>query len=187
MIEYGISPNLKAFETLIGGYAETKKPWKAEEIFQLMEGFNIRPQRSTFLLVAEAWRAVGLTKEANRVMGTFKKQTTAHPMETQHEAPLESLEKIYQKEADHSSSFSRLQIPNIVVSDQKGLTGPTKSRMVLREAEFPSSESLRSTTKAMNLTCRFGERAPMVSQRHFHAQLCVSGPFAPLCTVLSLN
>lgn len=185
MIESGISPNLKTFETIIGGYAEAKKPWKAEEMFQLMEGFNVQPEKRTFLLVAEAWRAIRLTKEANRIMGTFRKKNTVHPAETQHEVPPESLEKFYQKEAVNSS-FSRLQIPNVVLSDQKRSAAPTKrSRMVLREAES-SSEGL-CPTKAMNLTCRFGERAPILSRRNFQGQLCVSGQFPPLCTVLLLS
>lgn len=186
MIESGISPNLKTFETIIGGYAENKKPWKAEEVLQLMEGFNVRPERSSFQLVAEAWRAIGLTKEANRITGTLRKKTTAHdPSDTQHEAAVESLEKFYQKEAANSS-FTRLQIPNVVVSDQKGSAAPTKrSRMVLREAE-PSSEG-PCPAKALTLTCKFVERAPTVSRRRFQWQPGVYGQFAPLCTVPLLN
>ncbi|KAL8499236.1 hypothetical protein ACS0TY_022278 [Phlomoides rotata] len=171
MIESGISPNLKTFETIIGGYAEAKKPWKAEETLQLMEGFGVHPQKSTLVLVAEAWRAAGLTEEANRVMESFRKKNTARFLtETQ---PLESFEKFNQKE------------DNVVLSDQK--KGSTKrSRMVLREAESSLSSS-ECPTKSMNLACRFGERAPMIGWRHFHRQLCVSGPFTQSCTILLLN
>ncbi|KAL2454493.1 Pentatricopeptide repeat-containing protein [Abeliophyllum distichum] len=186
MCEYGISPNLKTFETLIWGYAEAKKPWKAEETIQLMKQFNVRPEKSTFLLVAEAWRTTGLTKEANRMMITFRKQNTVRPQEMQHEMPVESLEKIYQKEAENVS-YSRLQIPNVIVSDQKGSPAPMKrSRMVLREAEF-TSESLCVAPKTMNLTNRLRERAPIVCQRQFQGQLFMSSQIAPLCTVLFLN
>lgn len=154
------SPNLKTFETLISGFAEAKKPCKAEEMVQLMEEFNVRPEKSTFLLVSEAWRSVGLTKEANRIMGTFRKIQLEM-------IPVESLEKIYKKEAVNFS-FSRLQIPNVVVRDQKGSVAPTK-------------------TKAVNLGSRFGERVSVFSRKQYQGQLYVSAQFLPLCTVLLLN
>ncbi|KAK6129698.1 hypothetical protein DH2020_036564 [Rehmannia glutinosa] len=129
---FGVRPNLVVFNSLIKGFLG--RPWKAEEMLELMEKFNVRPEKSTFTLIAEAWRDIGLTKEANRIMGSFRKQTTVQPIEKPHEnTPLESFEKFYQKEA-----FSRLQIPNVVLSDhQKGSAALTKrSRTVLREAEF---------------------------------------------------
>lgn len=164
MVESGISPNLKTFETLIGGYAENKKPWKAEEVLHLMLGFNIRPERSTIQMVAEAWRAVGLTKEATRVaaiLTTKKKKTkTMAPHPHEESCPnQESLEKLYQKETGNSS-ITRLQIPSVVLSDQKG------------------------PTKALNLSCGYGEHGPVVRRRRFRGELCVS---APVCTRLLLN
>ncbi|KAJ6745564.1 hypothetical protein OIU74_028279 [Salix koriyanagi] len=63
--EHGITPNLKTFETLIWGFAEAKQPWKAEEILQIMTEFEVQREKSTMLLVTEAWRATGMTKEAS--------------------------------------------------------------------------------------------------------------------------
>ncbi|KAJ6697963.1 PPR CONTAINING PLANT-LIKE PROTEIN [Salix purpurea] len=55
--EHGITPNLKTFETLIWGFAKAKQPWKAEETLQIMTEFEVRREKSTMLLVLEAWRA----------------------------------------------------------------------------------------------------------------------------------
>lgn len=155
MKEYGISPNLKTFETLIEGYAEAKKPWKAEEILQVMERFNVEPKQSTFLLISEAWRAIGLTEEASRIMGTSSKKHAVQADETPHE----SLERLHQKEEVNSYSFSRLRIPNAVLSDQKG------------------------STKRSRVVFRLGERGPVISWRGFQGQIWKCGQVAPFCTV----
>lgn len=161
MIESRISPNLKTFETLIGGYAENKKPWKAQEVLHLMMGYHIRPERSTLQMVAEAWRAIGLTKEAKRVTSalTKKKKTATPHAQEESGSSQESLEKFYQKETGNSS-ITRLQIPSVVLSDQKG------------------------SAKALNLSCGFGEPGPMLRRRRFRGELCV---YAPVCTRLLLN
>ncbi|KAK6912708.1 Pentatricopeptide repeat [Dillenia turbinata] len=57
MCENGVSPNLKTFETLIWGYGMAKQPWKAEEM--LKSWWN-------------AWRAIGLFEEENRVLCAVK-------------------------------------------------------------------------------------------------------------------
>ncbi|KAF2304491.1 hypothetical protein GH714_032073 [Hevea brasiliensis] len=99
MCEYGISPNLKTFETLIWGFSEAKQPWKAEEILQIMPAFKVEPERSTMLLVAEAWRAIGLTKEANRMLSTIKrKEMTSNKDTAEEDIPVDSLEKVYEKQ-----------------------------------------------------------------------------------------
>lgn len=67
MGKMGISPNLKTFETLIWGYGEARQPWKAEELLQVMEGKKIVPQKNTIELVADAWRAIGVTNETQRI------------------------------------------------------------------------------------------------------------------------
>jgi pentatricopeptide repeat domain-containing protein 1 len=48
------------------GFAEAKQPWKAEEILQVTTEFEVQPEKSTMLLVTEAWRAAGMTEEASR-------------------------------------------------------------------------------------------------------------------------
>merc|ERR1712183_1096651 len=103
MCEYKVSPNLKTFETLIWGYGEAKQPWKAEEMLQIMKEFGIQPEKSTILLVAEAWRATGLTKEANRILGTMKGKGMTHLIPTEEEMQEESLEKIYQRQPTGAS------------------------------------------------------------------------------------
>ncbi|KAA8525296.1 hypothetical protein F0562_007151 [Nyssa sinensis] len=187
MCECGISPNLKTFETLIWGYGEAKQPWKAEEMLQLMEGFKVQPQKTTIMLIAEAWCATGLTKEVNRIKNTLKYQDRIYQRDTKDEIPVESLENLYQKQALSSSYSNLLQIPSVVASDQKGSAVTSKrSRMVLREAEF-SSESLWTTTKSMYLSCRFGARMPIICQKQFRGQLCMHGQLAHSCTVVFLN
>ncbi|KAJ6406351.1 hypothetical protein OIU84_009967 [Salix udensis] len=68
--EHGITPNLKTFETLIWGFAKAKQPWKAEETLQIMTEFEVQREKSTMLLVTEAWRATGMTKEASGTLVT---------------------------------------------------------------------------------------------------------------------
>lgn len=106
MCEYKILPNLKTFETLIWGFGEAKQPWRAEEMLQLMEEFNVRPGKSTMLLIAEAWRGVGLMNEANRIFSSGKLKEMSH----------QRLEKISEKQSN-----------GVVISDQNG---SKRSRMV---------------------------------------------------------
>lgn len=80
--EHGITPNLKTFETLIWGFAEAKQPWKAEETLQIMTEFEVQREKSTMLLVTEAWRATGMTKEASGTLGTINKMEMSCQKET---------------------------------------------------------------------------------------------------------
>lgn len=187
MCKCGIAPNLRTFETLISGYAEAKKPWKAEGMLKLMEEFDVLPQKTTFLLIAEAWRAIGLSDEATRIMGYAEKQSTIYQPDTENETAVESLEKIYQKDAVNNSCPRLLQIPSEVINDQKSLAAATrKGRVVSREAEL-SSDSLCTSTRSMYLACRFGPRSPIVCLRQYHRQLCISGQLPHSCTVGFLN
>ncbi|KAK4490933.1 hypothetical protein RD792_001653 [Penstemon davidsonii] len=151
MIGFGISPNLKTFETLMGGYIESKKPREAEEMLQVMKRFNVRPEKSSFQLVAEGWRVIGFTKEANRVMNMYRKQREE---EKEQEMPLE--ESLDQKEGTSLSS-TKLHIPNnnVVINDQKGSS---------------SSAHAKRSRKAVNLTCKFGKRAPMIGWKQIQGQ-----------------
>lgn len=178
MCESGTPPNLKTFETLIWGYAETKQPWKAEEVLDLMEGFKVQPEKSTFKLVAEAWHATGLAGEANRLWGTVKNDDTKDEMPV-----VESLEKIYQNQDANTSCSDMSRIPSLV-NDQKGSAASSKrSRMVLKEAEH-SSDSLWSCTKSMYVTCKFGAKSPIVCKKQSQrGQLFMCGQLANSCTV----
>ncbi|XP_020596184.1 pentatricopeptide repeat-containing protein At5g25630-like [Phalaenopsis equestris] len=71
MHEHGVSPNIKTFETLIWGYGEAKQPWKAEEILQMMRDAGVVAGINSIVLVAEAWKAVGLQNEASRILKSF--------------------------------------------------------------------------------------------------------------------
>lgn len=70
MRDAGVRPNLRTFETLIWGYSELKQPWKAEEVLQIMQDAGVRPKQTTYCLVADAWKAVGLVENANRALGS---------------------------------------------------------------------------------------------------------------------
>lgn len=185
MCEFGISPNLKTFETLIWGYAEAKQPWRAEELLQVMKVFKVQPEKSTVLLVADAWRTIGLTREANRILGVMKRKEKTHQTETE-ESPLESLEKSYQKK----SYSTLLQIPTIVTSDQKGSVPMTKNRrMVLKDGDFSMESSFFATKSVYQLphSCKFGERSPIICRKQCEGKLGIYGQFAQSCTVVFLN
>nr|AAO64862.1 At5g25630 [Arabidopsis thaliana]BAC41864.1 unknown protein [Arabidopsis thaliana] len=100
MCKFGVSPNIKTFETLMWGYLEVKQPWKAEEVLQMMRGCGVKPENSTFLLLAEAWRVAGLTDESNKAINALKCK----------DIEIAKLEKLYQKQSS-GSSFNLLQIP----------------------------------------------------------------------------
>ncbi|XWS26310.1 hypothetical protein CRYUN_Cryun26dG0021100 [Craigia yunnanensis] len=187
MCEYGISPNLKTFETLIWGYSEAKKPWKAEELLQVMEEFEVQPEKSTIFLIAEAWRATGLTKDANRILGIV--HSKEQKMETKKEIPIESLEKLYNKQTTTASHANLLQIPSVVTSDQKGSAlSLRKGRMVLRDADFPLDCSWFATKSMyLPLGCKFGARYPIVCRKQCQGQLGMYGQLTHSCTVVFLN
>ncbi|KAJ6330128.1 hypothetical protein OIU76_008871 [Salix suchowensis] len=101
--EHGITPNLKTFETLIWGFAEAKHPWKAEEILQIMTEFEVQREKSTMLLVTEAWRATGMTKEASGTLGTINKMEMSCQKEIWKNKY--RLEKAYRKAKQRVSSI----------------------------------------------------------------------------------
>lgn len=70
MCKSGVYPNLRTFETLIWGYSEQKQPWKAEEVLQMMRETGVKPKQSTYCLIADAWKAVGLTENINNSNGS---------------------------------------------------------------------------------------------------------------------
>lgn len=189
MCEHGVSPNLKTFETLIWGYSEAKQPWRAEEILQIMKAFGVKPQKSTFLLLAEAWRATGLTKEAKRILSTIKSKERANEMEADEEIPIESLERLYHKEATSASYHNLLQIPSVVTSDQKGSAAALrKGRMLSRDTDSSLECSCFATTSMyLSHSCKYGARLPIICQKQSLGQLGIYGQLANSCTVVFLN
>ena len=87
MRDAGVRPNLRTFETLIWGYSEQKQPWKAEEVLQMMQEAGVRPKQSTYSLVADAWKAVGLVKNANRTLGSPEDRRRPTPNASDHDEP----------------------------------------------------------------------------------------------------
>lgn len=174
MCEYGISPNLRTFETLMSGYSEAKQPWKAEEILQIMAEFDVQPENSTVLVLAEAWRATGLTKEANRILSRAKSR------EKQRTYPIEAGEEISLEKLAYSSI---LQIPNAFTNDQKA-TGAAqrRGRMVSRYTEFLAAKS-----KCLSHTCKFGARSLIIWHKLSQGQFCTYAHFAASCTTVFLN
>lgn len=187
MCEYMVSPNLKTFETLIWGYGEAKLPWKAEEMLQTMEEFNVQAEKSTILLVAEAWRATGLTNEANRVLDIVKGEGITNQTGTEDEIQVASLDC---RKLPTSTSFSNLlQIPAVVTGDQKGLVPATKkSRMVVRDPDI-SLESSSLSPKSMYLshTRKFGGRSPIICRMQSQRQLGTYAQLPLSCTAVFLN
>ena len=190
MCQRGISPNLKTFETLIWGFAEARQPWKAEEILQIMTEFEVQPEKSTMLLVAEAWRATGMTKEANRLLGTRnRKEMTNRKEALEKEIPVGNLEKLYQKQTEGVLYSNILQIPSTVTSDMKGSPAPLrKGRMVLRDADFPVECSWLATgSMSLSHSCKFGLRLPIICRKQSQAQHGMYGQLAQSCTAVFLN
>lgn len=72
------------------------------------------------MLLAEAWRATGLTKEAKRILSKIRNKEMTNEMKAEEEIPVESLKRLYHKEATSASYPNLLQIPNVVSSDKKG-------------------------------------------------------------------
>lgn len=186
MCEFGISPNLKTFETLIWGYGEAKQPWRAEEMLQVMKAFKIEPEQSTIFLLADAWRAIGLTKEATRTLDAVKKKDNTHQTETE-EIRSQSVEKISQKKSTNASLSNPLQLPIKVTSGRKGSVSATKrNRMLFRDGDISSEGSLFGV-KSMHVPhpCKFGERLPIICRKQF--QGVNHNQFAHSCIVVFLN
>ncbi|XWS72032.1 hypothetical protein CRYUN_Cryun02cG0005800 [Craigia yunnanensis] len=136
MCEIGVSPNLTTYETLIWGYGEAKQPWKAEELLQVMEEKGISAEKSTMLLVADAWRAIGFLSEASRIVKNVDRGVASNNTD---EIPAESLEKVYKKQNLTAAYSNVLQIPGVAMPDQNG-SSATKAiiQMVLKKYDSSS-------------------------------------------------
>lgn len=183
MHEMGTSPNLKTYETLIWGYGEAKQPWKAEEILSTMEERGVVPEMSTMQLVADAWRAIGLFKEANRILNGSEEESELDQEFDSDKMPVQSLESIYKKQKLSASPSNLLQIPDVVVAHPERTTnGNIRSRMVVK-----LSDNMRNVTTSMffvRTRSSYGVQPLIVSSQQIQNQ--VVRPFLDCCRVVSI-
>lgn len=152
MSNIGISPNLKTFETLIWGYGEARQPWKAQELLQIMEDKGIVPQENTIELVAEAWRAIGVTIEANRIVDSVEEAKD---------------DKIPDSEfVDNVISKGNEDAPDI----------KSRSRIVVERSKF-IPQSFSSVSRKSHLianTCQFGVKAMKMNYKQVQINVQVA-------------
>ncbi|KAM2969626.1 hypothetical protein FF2_016700 [Malus domestica] len=210
MVKAGIKPDAHAYSILAKGYVRAQEVEKAEELFATMIKLGVRPNVVIFTTImsgwcssgsgrmenaikvfdkmyeSDAWRSIGLTKEANRMLGSAKSEEKTSQVEKEEE-PFESLEKTYQKKSASAFHPNLLQIPSAVTSDQKG-SATRKGRMVLRDGDFLLDVSSLAA-KFMNLShiCKFEERSPNICRQQFQGQLGVYGQIAQQCTVVFMH
>jgi len=176
MHDVGIPPNLKTYETLIWGYGEAKLPWKAEELLTTMEERGVAPETSTVQLVADAWRSIGLLKEANRILNDSEEE------ESELDKKFDS-DNIYTRQKFSASHSNMLQIPDVVVPHPERTTnGNIRSQRVVKV-----SDNMRHITTSMFLvrtTNSYGVQAHSVSKQQIQNQ--VVRPFLDYCRVVSI-
>ncbi|KAL9230325.1 hypothetical protein vseg_005691 [Gypsophila vaccaria] len=187
MSERAISPNLKTFETLIWGCGEAKQPWKAQEILQVMVECGVQPENSTFVLIAEAWEASGVTKEMSRALVSAQNTVLNYQRRDSNGSTAARLENVYQKQVYDSSYSDTLKSPNGVMGDCKGfIPGNAKTRLVVRDgADCFGNTAVKSSYAGQG--CRFGSRPPVVCQKQSHGQLGLHNHLALSCTLVFLN
>ncbi|KAG8087901.1 hypothetical protein GUJ93_ZPchr0010g9773 [Zizania palustris] len=117
MRDAGVRPNLRTFETLIWGYSEQKQPWKAEEVLQMMQDAGVKPKQTTYCLVADAWKAVGLVENANRAfVSSFSSSNLSHDNDDDEERP------------DRSAGVAKL--PRLERTNIQAKSDPSRSMQV---------------------------------------------------------
>lgn len=186
MCEIGVPSNLKTYETLIWGYGEVKQPWKAEDLLKIMEERGVTPEMTTKNLVADAWRAIGLFKEAKRVLYGSKEEPEVNQNFGGEEIPVQSLERIYEKQKLSASNSDLLQIPEVVVAHpERSSNGNIRSQMIVKGFEF-SSVRIQNSTVSMVLTrsCTFRVQPLIVSRQQIQNQ--VVRPSLGSCRVVSI-
>uniref|UniRef100_A0A0A9GEE9 Pentacotripeptide-repeat region of PRORP domain-containing protein n=1 Tax=Arundo donax TaxID=35708 RepID=A0A0A9GEE9_ARUDO len=174
MCESGVYPNLRTFETLTWGYSEQKQPWKTEEVLQMMLGIGVKPKQSTYNLIADAWKAVGLSENTNQTNASSNGRpaidksdhsnddTSDHSDDddnrqiSEDDAKLQSFEKSNGHAMDGLSRSSFLQVRSALGSS--GIV----SVKTLKAGEFPSKrlQAVKNTS---------------LLQRSYHFQLHSSG------------
>ncbi|KAJ6759454.1 hypothetical protein OIU74_026019 [Salix koriyanagi] len=169
MCEIGVSPNLKTYDTLIWGYGEAKQPLKAEELLQVMQEKGVFPKKGTMQLIADAWRAIGLLSEAERIIEN-REDPEAIADRKKDDVPVDRQESIH-KDQNLGASYSKLlQIPGEVPTNQNGSSSSAKIRtqMILKNYRSSSESPWTGTL----LTRLFVFRAqPQIKCRKQHQSL----------------
>ncbi|KAJ6856999.1 pentatricopeptide repeat-containing protein [Populus alba x Populus x berolinensis] len=149
MCEIGVSPNLKTYETLIWGYGEAKQPLKAEELLQVMEEKGVFPKKGTMQLIADAWRAIGLLSEAERI-----------------------IENDEDPEVNADRKKDGVPVPGEATTNQNGSSSvKIRTQMILKNYRS-SSESSWTGTNSVLLTRMFVFGAqPQIKSRRQHQSL----------------
>lgn len=178
MSESGVSPNIKTFETLIWGYGELKQPWKAEELLQTMKETGVRPKKNCIHLVAEAWRAVGLQNEANRVLDSINdSHRSSQPDDSC--ILLERTDEVNQGQVSGSVNSNLLRATN--GSAAHGI------RKGLRCTE-PSSATIQIATKSALINpSRFGVKSPVMCWKQSLLQPGIYGQVMNSCRAVFLQ
>ncbi|CAD5185397.1 unnamed protein product [Musa acuminata subsp. malaccensis] len=179
MSESGVSPNIKTFETLIWGYGELKQPWKAEELLQTMKETGVRPRKNCIRLVAEAWRAVGLQNEANRVLDSINdSHRSSQPDDSC--ILLERTDEVNQGQVYGSVNSNLLRATN--GSATHGI------RKGLRCTE-PSSATIQIATKSalISPSFRFGVKSPVMCWKQSLLQPGIYGQVMNSCRAVFLQ
>jgi pentatricopeptide repeat domain-containing protein 1 len=143
MRESGVIPNIRSFETLIWGYSELKQPWKALEVLHMMPETGVKQKQTTYCLIADAWKAVGMIKSSNRSNGSSNGRYAINKSDHQSvdynnvqrsedDNELQSLGRSNGQATDSQSGSSFLQVANAL-----GSSGVVSGR-ILRVGDFPS-------------------------------------------------
>lgn len=158
MCKAGVSPNIKTFETLIWGYGEVKQPWKGEELLQTMREAGVKPKRNCIRLVAEAWRAVGLEDEANRVLGSLSDSDSSGS----HDPKIlsESREEFNHRPVENPMNSNLLQVTNAFPDGQ--IVRTHGIRKGTQHAELSSEIATKSASMS---TSRFAVKNTIVCQK----------------------
>ncbi|KAF0917334.1 hypothetical protein E2562_017508 [Oryza meyeriana var. granulata] len=170
MRDAGVRPNLRTFETLIWGYSEQKQPWKAEEVLQMMQDAGVRPKQTTYCLVADAWKAVGLVENANRALGSSSSSDLRHDAD---------------EEPDRPDDDDKLQLQRFERSNGHAKSDPSRSMQVtsaLGSAGLPSMglQAVRKTAKSsssslLRRSCRLPLRSSWFCRKQLEMQCGLYG------------
>ncbi|XP_058732293.1 pentatricopeptide repeat-containing protein At5g21222-like [Vicia villosa] len=170
MQKMGIPLNLKAYDTLIWGYVKAKQLWKAEELLVTMEESGVAPETSTIELVADAWRSIGFSEEADRILNGSEEESESDENFDSEKIPGQNMEKIYTKQKlGASQSNNLLQMPGIVVTQPERTTnnGNIKCQMFVKTYDTTRNATVSMVFVRAN---SYGLQPLIVSRHQIHNQ-----------------